>query len=273
MAGELAPLVQPSGGTKRHLLAALFSAIVPGSGHLFLRQRGKAIPLLLIFSALLIGFWPLRFLHFYAGFVLLYSGWIALYIYAACSAQLGRNLPQSDRPSKWWLAAILPVTTLTLSLLGQAVTRASGFRSLTVPSTSMERTILQGDKIVADMHHYRLRSTDRLDLIVFFRDRAFFVKRVIAIAGDTIQGRNNKIYLNGKQQDEPYVEHGSRDEQYCLSNFGPIYIPNGKCFVMDDNRDVSLDSRAPEFGLVDNRSIVGHALYIFASGRPGRNVR
>jgi TM2 domain-containing membrane protein YozV len=151
LADGLALPVRSSGGTKRHLLAALFSAIVPGAGQFFLGQWRKSITLLLIFAAILIGFWPLRFLRFYAGFVLLYCAWIALYVYATCSAQLARNLPASARPSKWWLVATLPVTILTLSLLGQVATRASGFRSFTVPSTSMERTITQGDHIVADM--------------------------------------------------------------------------------------------------------------------------
>jgi signal peptidase I len=259
--------------TKRHFLAALFSAIVPGAGQFFLGQRRKGTVLLLILAAVLIGFWPLRFLRFYAGFVLLYCGWIALYIYAACSAQLGRNLPTSARSSKWWLAAILPVTTLTLSLLGRAATRASGFQSFTVPSISMERTILQGDDIVADMRHYRSERPDRLDLVIFFRGRTFFVRRVIAIAGDSIEGQNGKIYVNGKQENEPYVEHTSQKDSYWLNNFGPIYIPYGRCFVMGDNRDFSFDSRATDFGLVDNGAIVGKPLYIFASGRPGKRVR
>jgi signal peptidase I len=247
---------------------------VPGAGQLFLGQRGKAITLLLIFVALMIGFWPLRFLRFYAGFVLLYSAWIALYLYAACSAQLGRNLPASARPSKWWLVAILPLTILTLSLLGQVATRASGFRSFAVPSTSMERTITQGDHIVADMRYYHSRRPERRETIIFLRDQAFIIKRVIAISGDSIEGQNNMIFVNGKEQDEPYAEHRSRGgELTWMINFGPTYIPNGKYFVMGDNRDVSLDSRSAEIGLVDENSIVGKPLYIFSSDRQGRSVR
>jgi signal peptidase I len=267
--------VRSSHGTKRQLLTALFSAVVPGVGHLFLGQRRKGIALLLIFAAILIGFWPLRFLRFYVGFVLLYSAWIALYIYAACSAQLARNLPESARPSKWWLVAFLPVTIVSLSLLGQVVTRASGFRSFTVPSTSMERTITRGDHIVADMRYYSsLRRPERRETIIFFKDHTFFIKRVIAIRGDSIEGQNNMIFVNGEKQDEPYVEHRWRAaELNWMINFGPVYIPNGKYFVMGDNRDVSLDSRSAEFGLIDDSAIVGKPLYIFRSDREGRSVR
>jgi signal peptidase I len=249
------------------------SAIVPGTGHLFLGQRRKAITSLLVFAVLLIGFWPLRLLRFYAGFVLLYCSWIALYIYAACSVQLVRSLPGSARPSNWWLVVTLLVTIVTLSSLGQVATRASGFRSFTVPSTSMEGTISRGDHIVADMRYYHSRRPERRETVLFLRDHDFFVKRVIAISGDSIEGQNNMIYVNGNEQDEPYVGHRSLGgELNWMIHFGPIYIPNGKYFVMGDNRDVSLDSRSSEFGLVDEDAIVGKPLYIFSSDRQGRSI-
>ena len=270
----LLPLTGSPRETKGHLLASLFSAVVPGTGQIFLGQRRKGAVLLLIFVAVLIGFWPLRLLRFYAGFVLLYCAWIALYIYAACSAQLARNLPESARPSKWWLVAVLPVTILTLCLLGQVVTRASGFRSFTVPSTSMETTITRGDHIVAHMRYYHSRRPARRETVIFLRDQTFFIKRIVATSGDSIEGQNNMIFVNGKEQDEPYAEHRSRSgEPNWMINFGPIYIPSGKCFVMGDNRDVSLDSRSAAFGLVDGNSIVGKPLYVFSSDRQGRSVR
>lgn len=271
---DLLPLTGSPRETKRHLLASLFSAVVPGTGQIFLGQRRKGAVLLLIFLVVLIGFWPLRLLRFYAGFVLLCCSWIALYIYAACSAQLAQSLRESARPSKWWLVAVLPVTTLILSLLGQAVTRASGFRSFIVPSTSMERTILRGDQLVADMRYYHSRRPVPGEVIIFKRDGTLLVKRVIATGGDSIQGQNNLIFLNGDEQDERYVEHTSRaTELNWMINFGPIYIPSGKYFVMGDNRDVSFDSRSKEFGLVDESSIVGKPLYVFASNRRGRDIR
>jgi signal peptidase I len=228
--------------------------------------------LLLALAAVLIGFWPLRLLRFYSGFVLLFCGWIILYLYAATSAHLARSLPKSDRPSKWWLVAILPVTIVTFSLLGQAVTRASGFRSFTVPSISMERTISRGDQLVADMRYYHSHRPEHSEVIIFLKDHTFLVKRVVAIGGDSIQGKNNVILLNGKEQDEPYVEHTARAEDW-MRNFGPVTIPNGQYFVLGDNRDVSFDSRQEIFGLVEGSSIVGKPLYVFASDHPGKSIR
>lgn len=265
--------VASSTSLKRRLVAAGLSTVIPGAGQLFLGQRRRGLILLLILLAVLSGFWPLRLLRFYPGFVLLYCGWIVLYVYALCSALLARTSPTNAMLSKWWLVAALPVVALTLSLLGQTVTRSSGFRSFTVPSTSMERTLLQGDHIVADMHYYRSRRPDRRDIIVFVKDRTFFVKRVIAVGGDSIEGSNGVIFLLGEAQDEPYVEHTGTQGPNWMKNFGPVVIPNGKCFVMGDNRDLSLDSRSAEFGLIDDGSIVGKTLYIFGSDRAGRGIR
>ena len=268
-AGDPPPAVTPTGKTKRHLAAALLSTFVPGTGQLLLGLRRKGIALLVLFFVLLFFFWPLRLLRSYAGFVCLYCAWIALYIYSACSAQLARYLPQEQRPSRWWLVLTLPLVVLILSTTGAIVTRLSGFRSFTIPSSSMEQTLRRGDHFVMDS---TLRTPKRRDVVVLFKNRLFLVKRVIAISGDSIQAKNGVVFLNGIKQDEPYVEHIGPPHDW-MDNFGPTTIPEGKYFVMGDNRDVSLDSRSADFGLVDSTSIVGEPLYIFGSDRVGKNIR
>jgi len=267
---EPASQSRPSRETGRHLLAALFSAIVPGGGQFFLGQKRKDIVLLSGFVLLLVGFWPMRLLRFYAGFLALFSAWIGVYIYAVCDAQLARHRPRSDRPSRWWLVATLPLTLFTLSQLGGVVTRASGFRSFSIPSTSMEKTLRKGDHFVVDVK-YRLPK--RQEVIVFFKDQIYFVKRVGAIGGDSIKGEGGVIFVNGNIQDEPYVEHIGQETPDWMNNFGPVTIPKDKYFVMGDNRDVSLDSRSTEFGFVDTGSIIGKPLYVFGSDLDGRSIR
>jgi signal peptidase I len=254
-------------------MAALLSSVVPGSGQIYFGDRRKGTVLLLLLAGILIGFWPLRLLHSYVGFCLLFCGWITMFLYAPLSALVARGEPVTKPSSKWWITLFLPLSLIAAQLLGMAITRASGFRSFEVPSVSMERTIQKGDRIVADFWYYNSRSPERDEVIIFKRTDTFFVKRVIAVGGDTIAGKDGLVLLNGQTLDEPFVE---RRESYATSSsntFGPVTVPRDKFFVMGDNRDESLDSRYPSFGLVDKDSIVGKSLYIFASGRQGKKIR
>lgn len=279
LTGEPVSSHQPSSETRRHLLAGLLSALAPGTGQVFLGQRRKGIFLLLVFGAILLCFWPLRFLRFYAGFIALYFAWIILYLYAPVSALLARLSSTSTRPSKWWLLLIVPVSLLAMELLGVAMTRGSGFRSFSVPSTSMEKTIRMGGDIVVDTRYYRSHSPARQDLIVFTKDNLYIVKRVVAIGGDSVKGIDGIILVNGASVDEPYVQHTGQQPAPTeqpppwMNNFGPTSVPDGTLFVLGDNRDVSLDSRYEKYGSVTVGSVVGRPLYVFASDHLGKTVK
>jgi signal peptidase I len=249
------------------------SAVLPGSGHFFLGARRKGILLLALWTAVLICFWPLRLLRFYIGFCFLYGSWFVLYVYAPASALMAHGASPSKLASRWWLTLFIPLSLVSVEFVGIGVTRASGFRSFKVPSTSMERTIQKDDRIVADVWFYNSRSPNRKNVIIFKNKSLFIVKRVIAVGGDTIAGRNGSVLLNGQPLDEPFVEHRGASVVPWLDTFGPITVSSNKYFVMGDNRDVSLDSRSPEIGLVDKSSIVGKTLYVFSSGRQGERVQ
>lgn len=277
---QAAESVAPSDPTEgpstslRRLGAALASVIVPGTGHLLLGQLPKGFCLITSFAMLLVCFWPLRLLKFYGGFLALYGAWIALYMYAACSVQMCRDRETRTGPSRRWFVVTLPISMFALSLSGAVLTRASGFRSFSIPSTSMEPAIRRGDRIVADTWQYRYRRPQRPEVIIFKREGIFFIKRVIAAGGDTVEGKDKEIFVNGRLLTEGYVEHtqSSVPGYEWMDTFGPLKVPPGKFFVVGDNRDISLDSRSPDFGLVDDGSIVGKPLYIFSSDREGANI-
>ncbi len=130
----------------------------------------------------------------------------------------------------------------------------------------MELTLLIGDLFISDKTYYRHVPVERDDLVVMRRKDYWTVKRVVAIGGDMIEARNRQILVNGRLLNEPFIQH-SRPEGADpeMDSFGPVAVPEGKYFVMGDNRDVSLDSRTSEFGLVDRSAIVGKPLYIFWS--------
>ena len=267
--------------TARHLFASLLSALCPGSGHLILSRWAPGMLLSAIFVGLLCCFWPLRLLRYYWGLMIVFCSWFALAGYASGSAQLSPDRKTGTRISKWWLALTLPAALFIASLTGAVVTRVSGFRSFEVPSTSMEPTIQRGDHIVVDTHAFRSRAPHFQDVIVCQRNHTFFIKRVIGVGGSTLQGRNDGILLDGQLINESYIQHSETPAaanwqalgEDPAGNFGPVKVPPGKYFVMGDNRDVSLDSRSPGFGLVDGTSILGTVLYVYRTSREGARIR
>jgi signal peptidase I len=106
-------------------------------------------------------------------------------------------------------------------------------------------------------------------VIVFRKEGLFFVKRIVAKSGSTIEGREGKIFVDRLPLDEPYVQHtGNAPTE--LNVFGPVRVPPGKLFVLGDNRDVSRDSGTGDFGLVDEATITGRVLYIMRSSTRNR---
>lgn len=168
------------------------------------------------------------------------------------------------------------ITALILAL----IIRAFVIQAFKIPSGSMIPTLLIGDHILVtkfiygtkipftDKKIFVFKEPEKGNVVVFkfpkdpSRD---FIKRVIGIGGDVIEGRDKMIYVNGNPQKEKYVQYTDNDlrpiSMDVRDNFGPIYIPKGKFFVMGDNRDQSFDSRY--WGLVDLRDVKGKALIIY----------
>ena len=174
-----------------------------------------------------------------------------------------------------------------------------------VPTGSMNPTILQGDLIYVDKLAYDLRfpltfyrlakwsAPKRGDIVVCFspEDQTRLVKRIIAVPGDTIESKENTLFLNGQPAgytkiDSGYLEYlSSKLKERCIlatenldgfthavmstpsiramRNFGPITVPPDNYFVMGDNRDSSKDSR--HFGFVQRKAIVGKARGVILS--------
>ena len=129
------------------------------------------------------------------------------------------------------------------------------FRPVTVDGSSMFPTLNTGDRLLLYCFNY---IPERGDVVVVQRkDREPLVKRVIAVAGDTIfiDPILEEVYLNGKRLHEPYI-HGYTAP---LDMEGEITVPEGHLVVMGDNRANSHDSRSADIGMVAVESVVGTA--------------
>jgi signal peptidase I len=230
--------------------------------------------LLAAFGFLVLVMWPGRAVSTYTGYVLSAVAFLILFPFASCNALLGHSEAYPLRPSRWWLLLFIPLAIGGVSVEYRLMNRAAGFRFFSVPSTSMEKMILQGDRFVADARYYTHRPPQHGDIVAFLRNNTYFVKRVIAVGGDTIQGFNGTVWLNGVALTEPYIEHihgGSEIPE--LNNFGPIVVPPRQYFVMGDNRDMSYDSRSHDFGVVSEEAISGRLLYVYLPKPSGRMLR
>jgi len=151
-----------------------------------------------------------------------------------------------------------------------------------IPSGSMLPTLLIGDHLLVNKFSYGVRvpfagtvlipvsKPGRNDVIVFRYPqdpKLDYIKRVIGVGGDTIESRDKVLFVNGKPFEDRYGVHMDRTVVERAAsprdNFGPVVVPQGKVFVMGDNRDNSFDSRF--WGFVDQKAILGRAMVIYWS--------
>ncbi len=182
-------------------------------------------------------------------------------------------------------AASSPVPWIALSAFVALFPLA--FNPVAVRAGSMEHTLLTGDQIL--VLRLRLGAPRRGDLVSFrypVDRRQSFIKRVIAAGGDRVRFQDGRLLLNGAPISEPYVVHKASLPDSFLTNFpngvasfSPIpdwpaelarhtrnqelVIPEGKLFVLGDNRDNSLDSR--HWGFLDPKDILGRPVVIYYS--------
>jgi signal peptidase I len=196
--------------------------------------------------------------------------------------------PPPDKPEEhkhrsfWKELPVLIVVAFAVALLIKTFL----LQAFYIPSASMEPTLVEGDRVLVEKITTRFGEPSRGDVVVFEKDLgatlvepdeggiwddvtgAFkglfgfptgtsqdFIKRVMAVEGDTIEGKDGVVYVNGESVDEEYLAEGTE-----ISTFGPTTIPEGQIFVMGDNRANSDDSR--NFGPVDVDKVVGRAFLL-----------
>jgi signal peptidase I len=252
-------------------IALVLSLLFLGWGQIYNGQFWKAVAIWggLLFAsvcAIVIGIPAI-----YPGLVGLLLVPVVFYVLVAVDAvacaRRSRAAPSQFVANRWYAYLGLAVIAYGLSVSEALVSRRFFFQAYKISSGAMESTLLIGDDIMVDK---RARTPRRGDVIVFVfppDPTKDFVKRVIAVGGDTVAVRNGIVYLNGQQMPDPHArfEVASQDRSLASprDNFGPVSVPSGKLFVMGDNRDRSYDSRF--WGFVDKTGVEGQVLYIYWS--------
>lgn len=122
---------------------------------------------------------------------------------------------------------------------------------LQVTGTSMQPSFMPGNILVA----YKNAEYKPGDVCAFYYNNKLVIKRVIAHGGDLVEiDEDGRVYVNDLMLEEPYVQAYSLGQ--CDLEF-PFEVPANQMFVLGDNRDASVDSRASAFGCITTEEIVG----------------
>lgn len=170
------------------------------------------------------------------------------------------------------------VEAIFVAAIIAVVLRAFVVQAYRIPSDSMVNTLLPGDYILVSKLAYQLGDPKPGDVLVFqypLNPSKDFVKRCIAVEGQTVAIRDKAVYVDSQAAPVPpeVVFSDSRVIPANLSNrdnFGPVVVPPGYVFVLGDNRDDSRDSR--DWGFLDRRLIRGEALFVYWSWTPDPRV-
>ena len=203
---------------------------------------------------------------------------------------------------RWMWEGIKVISTAIVLFL---IIRTFVVEAFKIPTATMENTLLVGDFLLVNkavygaevpVLHARLPGFDqpeREDVVVFVPPHdptKNYVKRIVGVAGDTLQMIDKVLFVNGVPQEEPYTRHldsfsepsdermlwqrdflvegkargrGWRRYDPTRDSWGPIVVPEGKYFALGDNRDNSEDSRY--WGFIDDQSIRGRPMFVYYS--------
>ncbi|NND03183.1 MAG: signal peptidase I [Acidimicrobiia bacterium] len=170
---------------------------------------------------------------------------------------------------------------VAIALVLAVVVKTLLFQAFYIPSESMVETLQVDDRILVNKLSYRFGEPERGDVVVFDQTpdegesligallrnlaesvgartpEADLIKRVVALPGETIEIRDNTVFIDGEALDEPYLQPATRTR---WENSDPLLVPDNEFFVMGDNRTRSLDSR--RFGPITREEIIGRAFVI-----------
>lgn len=169
------------------------------------------------------------------------------------SIQRSRRSRQKEQGNDWkdWLLAI------GVALVLAVIIRTLIAEPTAVSGKSMSQTLQAGDKVMVNKFVYLISEPKRGDVVIFQTEEGHdLIKRVVGLPGDQIEAKEGKVFVNGKELSEPYL-----DNHIKTSDFDLTKVPEGQYFVLGDNRSESADSRL--LGTIPKSDMIGRASWIY----------
>jgi signal peptidase I len=278
--------------TRKPWLAAVLSLFAPGLGQIYTGHLVRGLVLflvsllsvpLVVLAALLEPATPVL-----VGLLAAVAGLVGVYAYAVGNAYLAARCRRDNyEPREYNRPGLYALFLLVGSAyaLGAPWYMRHVFEAFYVPTGSMVPTILVGDHVLVNKLAYLHRLPERGDVIVLRvpgKPGQNWIKRVIAMPGDTMEVRGNEVLVNGKKLERDRVPAAALaapadGDVFEESNAGRRYriligkekgaeqakttVPEGTCFVLGDHREQSEDSRA--FGPVPVGAVLGAVQYVY----------
>lgn len=255
-------------------MAGILSIIQPGLGHVYNGEIRKSLiiyllPFLLL-PLLIFGLYTRFAIYYLALFTLLIIVYYVLVIFDAVRiAKIFSTIYPLKKYNNIIIYIGILILAVSIRVSVQGFIKNSIIRTYKLSAVSMEPTLLAGDYILVDLRE-GAKNPKKKDLVIFEYPKdpsKDFVKRVVAVSGDTVEIKDKQLIVNGNIIKEEYVVYTDVTTYptitYPRDQFGPVTVPANSYFVMGDNRDHSLDSRF--FGFVSKNMIKGTLKSIYWS--------
>ncbi|UCE49112.1 MAG: signal peptidase I [Phycisphaerales bacterium] len=290
---------------RRPWVAVVFSLVMPGLGHAYCGRLPRGLVFLFVYFVPILLLQAARAFESFGsaitGVIVLITAAPLMHLAATIDSYYVARGTRRDYEMKdynrWYVYVVLVLLNSASSLNATLSLRANYLEAFRVPTVSNYPTIAPGDRFLANKIAYNNSDPKRGDLVVFInpQDRAEnYIKRVVAVAGDTVEIRGGALYINDRKVPRHPVAEFKQDgtgmglncepvegEVLCEVNgnaqyriflsapphdqesgdFAKITVPQHHCFVLGDNRNLSRDSR--HFGPVPLSTIKGRAEYLY----------
>lgn len=284
----------PSSGRPKPIVAALLSLWCQGMGQVYLGAYRRALATgAIVLLALPVLAWlltsPTR-----PSLTLALAAGLAVCLYALPALDAFRSARRSGAVAasarrRLLMGVLYFAIFIGCAILGTHAIRTLWAQAFRVPSGGMEPTLLAGDYFFVDKRAYRHREPRRGEVVAFQHPRnprQSYVRRLVALPGDSVEVRGNVLFLNGERlTSDPLPRDEARDRDIAGSvrretigglaylvldlpaghprDLPPIRIPEGLYFFLGDNRNNSADSRF--WGCVTRDALIGPATHVYYS--------